>query len=831
MPSKQKPKLQKNSTPATDKRRSIRKQTKLPKSLRLSEVFKSCKVSELNFRSTKQLSPSHEIYAQDRAKKAINAGLGIRRPGYNIYVAGIEGTGKTSVIETFLERWSKNIPVPNDWVYLYNFSDQERPKAIKLEKGAGRKFKKRMEQLVRTLKSEVPSALQSEDYENAVNAYYSASNEAKSKLYSDLEKQAKAKDFIIKSTRVGIETIPVVEGRPVSEKDYSKLDDTERAKIEGKRSELEPEVLDFARKVRAIDKESRERVEELRDELGHQIITAIVSPLIDEYSDSPDIVSYLNDLMDDAKENLLDFAEEEALDGEEQQQIVHERDRFTKYKVNVFIDHTDTKTAPIVIENNPTYYNLFGKIEKNVEHGMYLTDFTMIKAGSLHRANGGYLVLNALDLFRAGNIWDTLKRVLRNRTGFIEDMGEQYSLLPTSGLRPDPIPLDLKVILIGTDDIYHLLFHEDEEFQKIFKIKADFDYKMDRNDKNIKNYVSFIATRTHRESLLPFDRSGVAAVVEQGSRMVEDQNLLSAQFGTIKDLTIEADYFARQRKSSVIKRVDVEEAVDQKYYRLNLQEESILKMVADGDIAVSIEGAVVGQINGLAVYDFGDIAFGKIGRITCTSSVGEGHIFNIERFSRLSGKFHDKGVAILSSLINHFFSRVQQHILNSSLCFEQSYGLVDGDSASTAELIAVISSMAEIPIDQSFAVTGAINQMGAVQAVGGINEKVEGFHKIAKMLGKGKVYNVVIPQANVRNLMLNRDVRESIQNGFLKIFPVQHIWEAFELVTGVPLGIVQTPVSADEIYASGSALAKIEERLRRIHKEHRAENEESESEG
>ena len=523
-------------------------------------------------------------------------------------------------------------------------------------------------------------------------------------------------------------------------------------------------------------------------------------------------------MTDDVKENLLDFAEEE--NEEAEQQIVFEdKDRFNKYRVNVFIDHSLTTEAPIVIENNPTYYNLFGKIEKNVEHGMYLTDFTMIKPGSIHKANGGYLVLNAIDIFRAGNIWDTLKRVLRNRKGFIEDMGEQYSLLPTSGLRPDAIPLDLKVVLIGNEDIYHILYHEDEEFRKIFKIKADFDFKMERNAKNMKSYVSFIATRAHLEGLLPFDRSGVCAVIEHASRLVEDQNQLTTQFGEIKDLTIEADYFARLKNARLIKRENVEEALNEKHYRLNLHEENILQQIQKKELILQLDGDVIGQINGLAVYDFGDYSFGKIGRITSTCSVGDGGLINIERQSRLSGRIHDKGVAILTGITNSLLSRTQKHSFSVSLCFEQSYGLVDGDSASTAELIAVLSAMGQIPIKQNFAVTGSINQMGDVQPVGGINEKVEGFYKICRLIGKGDSYHVIIPKSNSHNLMLHSEVREAIKDGFLKVYAVEHVSQAFQLITGIEFGAKSLPLTGAA--APGSALEMIQKRLDRIEEQNK----------
>ncbi|SMF14384.1 Lon protease family protein [Pseudobacteriovorax antillogorgiicola] len=786
-----------------------------PKALTVKDVFCTCSPSQFTFRNTKELKASHEIYSQDRATRAIHMGLGIQHPGYNIYVAGIEGTGKTSVIKKFLEEWSQNAPTPCDWLYLYNFQNSESPRAVAVPSGDGRRFKKSMEKLLKMLREEIPLALQSEDYENAVNSLYSSANEAKSKLYGELEKLGKTKDFVIKSTRAGIETIPVVDGRPLSEKDYSKLSEADRGLIEQRRSEFEPEVLDFARKVRAIDKEARDHIENLRDAIGDQIVSSLVDEYLDEHEDNPELVDYLKQFRDDVKEHLLDFAEDEEKEESDLSFLHEERDRFNKYKVNVFIDNSKSEGAPVIIENNPTYYNLFGKIEKNVEHGMYLTDFTMVKSGSIHRANGGYLVLNVLDIFRTGNIWETLKRVLKNRQGFIEDMGEQYSLLPTSGLRPDPIPLDLKVILIGTDDIYHILFHEDEEFHRIFKIKADFDYKMERSKKNIKSYASFIATRSQKEGLLPFDRSAVCAIVEHGTRLVEDQSQLSTQFSAIKDLTIEAHFIAKERGSRTIKRLDVEDALNEKYYRLNLYEEQLMKMIREGDILTKVDGTAIGAINGLAVYDYGDYAFGKIGRITCTTSIGDGGILNIERQSSLSGKIHDKGVFILTGILNALLSRQRKHGLVASLCFEQNYGMIDGDSASVAELVCVISALSGVAIKQNLAITGSINQLGEVQPVGGINEKIEGFFKTCLEIGNSDHYIIMIPHQNQKNLMLHKEAREGIKTGKLKVYPIKHVSEAFELATGVSLGTEEIPFYLD-VFPKGSALANIQNKLKEI---------------
>lgn len=788
----------------------------LPAPLASAAVYKSCKATTFKFKDTNHFEPSHDIISQDRAVRAINMGLGIRKPGYNIYVAGIQGTGKTSVMRTFLERWSKDSKSPLDWIYVYNFSDGESPRAISLKPGTAKAMKKRMDAMVKNLRESIPNALQSEDYENAVNAYLSSINDRKSKLYSELEKLAKTMGFVIKSTRLGIETIPVVEGRTLSEKEYSKLNEDDRTKIEELRAKLEPEVLDFARKVRGIESEANEYVEKIRGEIGTNVVGAELDPIAETFADNDEILAYVKEVREHILENLLDFVEDDESTSETEAYMMgpEERDPFRKYRVNVFIDNTKTDGAPVIIESNPTYYNLFGRIEKNVEHGMYLTDFTMVKAGAIHRANGGYLVLQAMDIFKTPSIWDTLKRVLKNRLGFIEDMGEQYSLLPTSGLRPEPIPLDVKVILIGNDDIYHVLFEMDEDFHKIFKVKADFDYKMLRDPLNINAYASFIATRAHKEELLPFDRDGVAAVVEFGSRLVEDQRFLSTQFGELKDLTIESDFIAREQSATTVGREHVEAALDQKFHRLNLSEEHLLEMVKFEDILLSVDGERIGQVNGLAVYDMGDYSFGKIGRITCTTSISDEGIFNIERASKLSGRIHDKGVYILTGYLNAALAQQRSLAFSASVCFEQNYGIIDGDSASVAELVAIISAMAEIPVRQNCAITGSLNQFGDVQPVGGVNEKIEGFYKTCRLIGKGKEFFLMLPHQNVPNLMLHKELREAIDSGYLRIYPIRNIAEAFELATGTRLGIANVHEAKVD---KGSAMHIIATKLERLH--------------
>lgn len=795
---------------------------KLPKPLSVKEAFLACDSKLFKFKTTTEIKTSHDFIAQDRAVRAIDIGLGIRRPGYNIYAAGYHGTGKLSVIKTFLEKISKKESTPDDWIYVYNFEQEECPKAIRLPCSRGFELHKMMDDAIKSLSVDIPQALQSEDYENAVNSKLSKNSDKQARHFSDLEKIARSMDFQIKSTRLGIETIPIIDGRALTEKEYSKLSEEARNKIEASRSKLEPQVLEFARKVRHLEIGAKEYVNKLQRSIVKKVIDDVLVSIFDAFKDLSQVTDYLKHVEADILDHLLDFVEDET--GDDQMPIqVHsyqdnKKEKFRKYKVNLFVDNRSLKGAPVIIESNPTYYNLFGKIEKNVEHGMFLTDFSMIKPGAIHKANGGYLVLEAVDVLKIPHVWDTFKRILRNRQAFLEDMGEQFSMFPTTGPRPEAIPLDMKVILIGTDEVYHLLHELDEEFHKLFKIKADFDVKMDRSSRNIAAYASFIATRSHKEQLLPFDPSGVAAVIEHSSRLVEDQKSLTTKFSDIKDLTIEADFIAKEQGSKIVKRVHVESAIEEKFSRVNLYEQHLLEMIKKNDLMISVEGKRIGQVNGLAVYDLADYSFGKVGRITCTTAVNDDGILNIERAARLSGNIHDKGIHILTGFLNALLARDNPLCFSASICFEQSYGTIDGDSATIAELVAICSAMSMVEVHQTFAITGSLNQFGDVQPVGGVNEKIEGFHKTCMLLGsKKQTYHVIIPHQNVSSLMLSKEVRTSIAEDRLKIYPVEFFWQAFELATGVPFGVQSI---YDKNFKKNSALDRIKERIKEIEEEH-----------
>lgn len=797
------------------------------------EVYMNCRTETLSLEAHQGEEPNYDIISQPRAVRAIQLGLGIQKPGYNIYVAGIQGTGKNSVIKTFLKKRAQGFPTPGDWIYVYNFKNPESPHAMELATAMAKRFKKQMDELIEQLTVEMTDAFQSEEYETNVNAVVNASNEKKSKLFIELEKMAKTKNFGVKSTRMGIITVPIIDGKPLSEKDYSDLSEEQKEKIESERNQLEPEVLDFARKVRAIENDTKNKLNELQSKLGDYVLTQALVPLLKDYENQKNILEYLGEVKAHILENLGEFLaeEEEALEGASAEEAavvssyhLKKGDPYLPYRVNVFVDNTEVQGAPIIFENNPTFYNLFGKIEKNIEYGVYTTDFKMIKPGSIARANGGYLVLNVLDVLRTPHVWDTLKRVIKNQKLFIEDLGEQYSILATSGLRPEPIPLNVKLVLIGSDMIYRMLYQLDEDFNKIFKIKADFDAQMNRTSQTIEDYSNFILTRTKVENLLSFDSSAIAAVVEFGSRVVEDQDKLTTRFSLIKDITIESDFIARERQGEKVTREDVEKAIDERYFRSSSIEDQIIEMLERKDILISTNSRRIGEVNGLAVYSLGDLSFGVPTRITCRTYRGKPGILNIERDAAMSGKLHNKGVSILTSWINGTFGRKAPVNISATICFEQNYSGVDGDSATLAELCLILSTVGHIPLDQSIGVTGSVNQFGEVQPIGGVNEKIEGFFKTCKLQGLTGRQGCIIPVQNIKHLMLNREVRTAVDKHQFHIWPVARIEEAFELLTGLHSGHWD---EKKHEFPKGSAFAAI---YKELHKSDKKDSKKEEKE-
>lgn len=762
------------------------------------------------FKTTEELVLHDTVIGQERAVRAMDFGLHIRNRGYNIFVTGVPGTGKNTIVKSMVRRVAETEPTPDDWCYVNNFQDPDRPKALRLPAGKGREFQRDMERLIAALRAELPKVFQSKEYEDQRRQLEGNFTKARDSLTTQLEELAKGYGFMIKSTYLGMAVIPIVRGKPLEAEELEALDPNTRAKIEQKEKELHEHLHTLIQQVRALREEMSQKIEGLDRQVAHYTSEHAFESLRKKYQGVPQILEYIQAVQQNVPENFKDFLPEPEsplrIPGME---FESPRKSMMRYAVNVVVDNAGTKGAPLVEEANPTYNNLIGRIEKKGQLGTLFTDFTLIKAGSLLQANGGYLLLNVLDVLRSPFSWDALKRVIKNRQAKIEDIGELYGVIASAGIKPEPIPVELHVILIGSPLIYYLLHAYDEDFGRLYKIKADFDVEHDRTDESSLQYAHFIARLCRDEGLLHLDRTAVATVLEQASRWADHQKKLSLRFSNIADLVREASHWACQDGKDIVAHQHVQKAVDEKTYRSNLLEERIRELITEGTLMVDAAGAVVGQVNGLSVYDLGDFSFGRPSRITARVFLGQSGIINIEREAKLSGKTHSKGVLILTGYLGGRYARETPLSLSASLCFEQNYGEVEGDSASAAELIALLSSLSDIPIDQGIAITGSVNQRGELQAVGGVNEKIEGFYAVCKTLGLTGKQGVIIPQRNIKHLMLKEEVVEAVASGRFHVYAASSVDEAMEILTGLPSGELQP----DGIYPSGTINSTIMRRL------------------
>jgi len=772
---------------------------------------KVCDEKRFDFDSTQGVPPLEDIVGQDRAIDSLEFGLKIESPGYNIFVSGLSGVGRMTLIETHLEKLVRFAPKPEDICLVFNFANPDQPKALILPPGKGCGLRRDMDHLISTLREEIPRSFESKDYERQVAEIAQAGQSRQQELLGELQSFAKERAFDIEFTKVGISLNPLnAEGEKIEQEDAEKLSDEEKVDLERRNGELQEEVGRFIKQAKALGKEARERLEDLKGRVALFAVEGIVDLYREKYEEYAGVKDYLDALQKHIVENLDDFGEQE-----EKPQLPFmpmrpepQNDPFAKYRVNVLVDNGETEGAPVVIETSPGYYNLFGRIERKSLYGAMITDFSMIKAGSLLRARGGYLVVNALDVLTSPGVWENLKKVVKHKVVRIEDLGEQYSIIPVSGLKPEPIPTELKIIMIGSARIYHLLQSLDEDFSKIFKVKVDFDSRMPL-DKALADYPAFISTRVREENLLHFDRSGVAALVEEGSRVADDQGKASSRFSQVADLVREASYWAEEAGSKLVKREHVARALAEKRFRSNLVEEKVQEMYEDGTILVDVEGAVVGQVNGLAVLDLGDLSFGKPSRITAKAWVGRAGVVDIERESKMAGQIYQKGVLILSGYLGWKYAQDRPLTLSASIAFEQSYSGVDGDSASSTELYALLSDLSGIPIRQGIAVTGSVNQHGQVQAIGGVNQKIEGYFDVCKAKGLTGGQGVMIPASNERHLMLGAEVREAVAAGKFHVWSVESIDQGLEILTGVPAGTAD----AEGGYPEGTVHRAVLDRL------------------
>lgn len=753
------------------------------------ELTWRCDPAQFEFSSTEELKCPDETIGQDRALTAIEFGLSIDSSGFNVFILGDPGTGRSSTIKRILERRAPDEPVPDDWCYVHDFRDGDRPSWIRLPAGLGKALQTDMAELIGHFGEAIPKVFESKEYEQAKSAIASESQEKNKKLVQALEERVNADGFLLQRTVGGLVLVPVRNGEPLSQQEFAELSEEERNTYESKGSELQLLLNDTLRQIVELEKEMRAATLEMEKKLLDTALAHLFEDLEKTYEGHERVLAHFANTRQDLLGRVEEFrpggGPQIALPGG---RMARQEPSFERYQINLLVDNSELKGAPIIYESNPTYFDLFGRIEHIIQMGNATTNFTMIKSGALHRANGGYLILDCREVLINLFSYEALKRCLRNQVIKIEDMTEQYRLIATVALKPEPIPLQCKVILIGIPLFYYLLYQLDHDFRKLFKVKADFNGMMKNTWENVHQYAQFVATQCRKEELLPFAPDGVARVVEHAARLIEDKKRLSCRFIDLTDLIREASFYARQQDAVLVNADHVGLAVEAKVYRSNKIEDLIQENIEEGRILVDTDGAVVGQVNGLSVYLMGDYSFGKPSRITAQTFLGKGGVINIEREAKLSGPIYDKAMMILGGLMGDRFAQDKPLTLAASICFEQSYGGVEGDSASAAEFFAIMSSLADTPLQQGIAVTGSVNQRGQLQPIGGVNEKIEGFFAVCKAQGLTGRQGVVIPVQNVQNLMLKQEVIDAVEQGRFSIWAVSHVDEGLEILTGMPAG-------------------------------------------
>jgi lon-related putative ATP-dependent protease len=782
--------------------------------LSVEKLRKVCADDFMHCESTKDLTPLSEIIGQDRAVRALKFGLGIKDHGFNMYVAGYPGTGRKTAVKSFVEAEAKVQPVPADWCYVNNFSNQYEPKAIQLPPGKGKEFREDMKNFIENIKNALPKAFESEDYVAKREATLRGIENKRKQLIDQLTAKAQSEGFVIQTTPVGLLLIPVLDGKPLSEEEMLALPQDTKVKLSAKREKLEKEFSYTMRQLIDMERQIHDTLKKLNKEVALYAIGNQVQSILEKYQAVSEATGYLKAVENDILDNLQQFAQR---GGEAQQQLPFpmpwmREDPYKKYEVNIVIDNSETKGAPVIMETNPTYHNLLGRTEKEAQFGALTTDFSMIRGGSIHKANGGYLIIPVEDLLRNPFSYDGLKRDLKDGHIIIEEPEERYGFLSVKALKPQPIPLTAKIILIGDPIIYQLMFTLDPDFRELFKIKAEFDTTMPRTDEKVKQYAAFVCALCEREKLKHLDGGALAKIVEYSSRIVEDQYKLSTQFSLIADIIRESNYYAAQDNSEFITATHIKKAIEEKIYRSRLIQEKIQEMIARGFFLIDTEETKVGQVNGLSVMGLGDIAFGTPSRVTASIGLGREGVIDIEREAKMGGPIHTKGVLILSGYINDKYAKDKPLSLSARLVFEQNYQGVEGDSASSTELSSILSSLSGLPIKQNIAVTGSVNQKGEVQAIGGVNEKIEGFFEVCKVKGLTGEQGVMIPESNAQNLMLKEEVVDTVKAGKFNIYSVKTIDEGIELLTGTKAGQRQP----DGTYEEGTVNYLVDKALREM---------------
>ncbi len=781
----------------------------LPEQLRWT-----CDPGQFDFATTDELPELEGTLGQARALTSIDFGLDIRESGFNLFLAGEPGTGRTSTIKNILKKKAKTEPIPSDWVYVNNFKTPDLPIALALPAGQGTELAKDMAELITAVRSIIPKALDSKEYETNKSTIIEAYQEKNNELFGKLEAEAKERGFALQRTVSGLVMVPQKEDRNYTQDEYEALSDSEKEKLEEVGQELTEKLNDVLRQVRDNEKLTKDSLSQLDRDLGNSSVGHHIDPLREKYGDNPKVVEYLDAVQEDIIANLEDFKPQQPVQSPiPGLKFPRQEPSFERYEVNIFVDNHDAQGAPVVFETNPTYSNLFGRIEHVMQMGgTATTNFTLIKPGAIHKANGGYLIVDAREVLVNPFSWESLKRCIRSAEIKIEDPLEQYRFITIATMKPESMPLQAKIIMIGSPWIYYLLYHLEPDYRKFFKVKVDFDSRIARTPEVLKDYALFVSTHCKNEKLLPFDRSGVAGLIEYSARLVEDQEKLSSQFMEIADLIREASYWAGKDGGGPVTHAHVANAIEQKIYRSNRIEERMQELFDEGTILVDVAGEVPGQINGLSVISLADHTFGRPSRVTARVYLGRAGMVNIEREVKLSGPIHDKGVLILTGYLGGKFAHDKPLSFSASICFEQNYEGVEGDSASSTELYCLLSAFSGVPIRQGIAVTGSVNQHGMIQPIGGVNFKIEGFYAVCKAKGLTGEQGVIIPKSNERHLMLNDEVVQAVRDGKFHIWSVETIDQGIEILTGVAAG----EKGADGTWPEGTINHMVDKRLREM---------------
>ncbi|HEY3418711.1 MAG TPA: ATP-binding protein [Armatimonadota bacterium] len=777
-----------------------------------------CDPAQFTFRSTEELSPMEEIIGQDRAVRAITFGIDIKTPDYHLFALGPSGTGKTTTIQKFLEREASTRPVPDDWLYVNNFTDPDKPRALCLPAGMGCKLRADMDKLVDELRREVPRAFESAEYGKQQEQLGEDLQKRRQAMLQEVDEFAKSHGFVILQTPQGFMLAPVVNGNVTSPEQLQQLPEDKRHEYEAHSEEIGERMREAMRNIQQLHREANERVNELDRRTLSFAIEHLLDELKESYAQFEAVVKLLDEMKADILENVATFKQIRQMEQMQAEQgplaamMGRQIPSFDQYKVNLIVNNCETKGAPVILARNPSYHNLIGRIEHQGQFGTLVTNFNFIKGGLLHKANGGYLMLDIRDVLTKPLAWEGLKRALKNQLIEMESLAEAYGLFATRTIDPEPVPLNIKVVLIGEPMIYYLLFFYDPDFRDLFKVKVDFAIRMDRTPETSEQYARFIATVCKEEGLLPFDPTGVARVIEHGSRLVEHQKKLVTKFGDIVDLVRQSSFWAGKNGHALVTAADVTQTIAEKVYRSNQIQQYLQEAIAEGTLLIDTQGERLGQVNGLAVLSLGDYAFGKPSRISARIHVGSKGVVNIDREVKLGGPIHNKGTMILSGFLGGKYASEVPLALSATITFEQTYEEVEGDSASSAELYTLLSALSGFPARQDLAITGSVNQYGEVQAIGGVNEKIEGYFDICRLVGLSGTQGVMIPRSNVKHLMLREDVLQAAREGQFHIYPITTIDEGIALLTGKEAG----ERGSDGMYPPGTVNAEVQRHLREL---------------